>query len=339
MLTPKSKHTHPRWPHGMAVLLVVATFPLIWMGGLVTTYDAGMAVEDWPTTRGYNLLLYPWQTWIAGPWDVFIEHGHRLMGALVGVLTITLNVAVWLRDSRRWMRWVALSALGLVLAQGILGGMRVIQNSHQLALIHGCVGPLFFALTVAIAAFTSRWWNARDLRLQHPAAGKLHRLAVLTFVLAYVQLILGAQLRHLPVNASLGMFRGAVWAHLFFAAVLTVYVLSLAGQIVARYRRRTHLLIPALGISLLLLVQLVLGSATWVVKYSWPTFAVAWEWTQYYTIQSDGMLQSAITTAHVANGSLILATAILLALRSTRLVQRDSSQGPLSGGYLAEAVA
>ena len=62
------------------MVLVCATFPLIWVGGLVTTYEAGMAVPDWPTTYGYNLFLYPWQTWMLGPWDLFIEHGHRLAG-------------------------------------------------------------------------------------------------------------------------------------------------------------------------------------------------------------------------------------------------------------------
>ncbi len=66
------------------MLLVCATFPLIWIGGLVTTYDAGMAVPDWPNTYGYNLFLYPWQTWVSGPWNLFIEHGHRLFGAVVG---------------------------------------------------------------------------------------------------------------------------------------------------------------------------------------------------------------------------------------------------------------
>ena len=67
------------WPHRAAVLLVCATFPLIWVGGLVTTTQAGMAVPDWPNTYGYNLFLYPWQTWLFGPWDLFIEHGHRLL--------------------------------------------------------------------------------------------------------------------------------------------------------------------------------------------------------------------------------------------------------------------
>ena len=81
-------------PHRWAVGVACATFPLIWVGGLVTTYDAGMAVPDWPSTFGYNLFLYPWTTWFFGPWDLFIEHGHRLLGALVGLLTIGLLVSV-----------------------------------------------------------------------------------------------------------------------------------------------------------------------------------------------------------------------------------------------------
>jgi hypothetical protein len=50
-------------PHRWAVALACATFPLLWVGGLVTTTDAGMAVPDWPMTYGYNLFLYPWTTW------------------------------------------------------------------------------------------------------------------------------------------------------------------------------------------------------------------------------------------------------------------------------------
>src|SRR5262249_58169712 len=81
-------------PPRLAVALALVTFPLIWVGGLVTTYDAGMAVPDWPSTYGYNLLLYPWQTWFAGPWDLFIEHGHRLLAAATGVLAIGFVVVV-----------------------------------------------------------------------------------------------------------------------------------------------------------------------------------------------------------------------------------------------------
>src|SRR5437762_12773990 len=133
------------WPHRLAVALALVTFPLIWVGGLVTTYDAGMAVPDWPGTYGYNLLLYPWTTWLAGPWDLFIEHGHRLLGATSGLMTIGFVIVVFAFDRRLSMRFLAIGALALVLGQGLLGGQRVLLGARQIALIHGCVGPLFFA--------------------------------------------------------------------------------------------------------------------------------------------------------------------------------------------------
>src|SRR5258708_9766217 len=89
-----------RWPHRLAVLLACATAVLLWVGGMVTSMKAGMAVPDWPSTYGYNLFLYPWQTWVYGPWDLFVEHGHRLFASLVGLLTIALMISVWLADSR-----------------------------------------------------------------------------------------------------------------------------------------------------------------------------------------------------------------------------------------------
>ena len=90
------------------MLVAVTTFPLIWVGGLVTTYEAGMAVPDWPSTYGHNLFAYPWTTWLFGPWDLFIEHGHRLLAATVGMLTVALATTLWFRDDRRWMRVVGL---------------------------------------------------------------------------------------------------------------------------------------------------------------------------------------------------------------------------------------
>ena len=129
------------WPHRWAVALACATFPLVWVGGLVTTTDAGMAVPDWPNTYGYNLFLYPWQTWLAGPWDIFVEHGHRMLGAVVGMITIGLLAVIWRNERRPWLRWVSLAALGLVIMQGVLGGMRVLLDERTLAMLHGCIGP------------------------------------------------------------------------------------------------------------------------------------------------------------------------------------------------------
>ena len=131
-----------------------------------------MAVPDWPGTYGYNLFLYPWQTWFFGPWDVFIEHGHRLLGAAVGFIAIGLVVVTWWCDSRNWMKWLAVAALVLVILQGVLGGQRVLQNTKQLAQIHGIVGPTFLGLATAILVMTSRWWH--DHQPQRRAAGALH---------------------------------------------------------------------------------------------------------------------------------------------------------------------
>src|SRR3954447_16535005 len=102
-MSSTSQERPSSWPHRLAVALALVTFPVIWVGGLVTTYDAGMAVPDWPGTFGYNLLLYPWQSWLAAPWNLFIEHAHRLLAASAGILSIALVAVVLCADRRRWL--------------------------------------------------------------------------------------------------------------------------------------------------------------------------------------------------------------------------------------------
>ena len=139
---------HPlpsRWPHRIAIALAAVVFPLIWVGGLVTTYDAGMAVPDWPGTYGYNMFLYPVETWITGPFDLLVEHGHRLLGSLSGFIAIALVIVTWKTETRRSVRWFSVALLLLVIGQGVLGGLRVLLDARTLAKLHGCVGPAFFA--------------------------------------------------------------------------------------------------------------------------------------------------------------------------------------------------
>src|SRR5882757_4073426 len=157
-MAPSDQSVRSLWPHRWAVVLACATFPLVWVGGLVTTTDAGMAVPDWPNTYGYNLFLYPWQTWLAGPWDLFVEHGHRMLAATVGLITIGMLVVFMRSERRNWVRGMGFVALGLVIFQGALGGIRVLLDERTLAMLHGMTGPLFFGLTVAIAVFTSQTW-------------------------------------------------------------------------------------------------------------------------------------------------------------------------------------
>ena len=351
--TAQQPESQSRWPHRLAVLLACATFPLIWVGGLVTTYDAGMAVPDWPTTYGYNLFLYPWQTWVFGPWDLFIEHGHRLLGAIVGLLTIALAAALWARDGRHWMRWLGLAAVAGVILQGVLGGLRVRLDARLLAQIHGCVGPAFFALAAALAVCTSRRWlgaggrridcrlslrertffrGAKDDEGQRSEAGvgrlggfRVPHAATATAALAYLQLLLGSQLRHLPVTADATMFRLAVFFHLVVAAALTAHVWIVWWRAEREAPRDRWLLRPARCLAALIGVQLALGGGAWVVNYGWPAWFSGYDWAAGFVVTREGFAQALVTTGHVACGSLILATSVVLTLRSWKVAAERSA--------------
>ena len=134
-----------------------ATFLLIVIGGIVTSTDSGLAVPDWPTTFGYNMFLYPLSEMVGG---ILYEHSHRLMGSLVGILTVGLLVFLLAKDSRKWLKWLGLIALIGVIVQGVLGGLRVTQINRNFAIVHACLAQAFFALLCGIAWFTSRdWWQ------------------------------------------------------------------------------------------------------------------------------------------------------------------------------------
>src|SRR5687768_9043038 len=174
------------WPHRLAVVLACATFPLLFIGGLVTSKGAGLAVPDWPTTFGYNMFLYPWSQMIG---NVFYEHSHRLVASFVGLLSIALAVIFWLRERRAWLRWLAVVALGLVIIQGVLGGLRVILLQPTLAIIHASFAQAFFALTVALALFTSREWRSEPTQAPIVDGGRLLRFATTTTALIYIQIV------------------------------------------------------------------------------------------------------------------------------------------------------
>ena len=308
------------WPHRLAWALACAAFPLIWLGGTVTTYDAGMAVPDWPSTYGYNLFLYPWGTWLFGPRDLFLEHGHRLLGAFVGMLTIALVVSIFLGDRRRWMRVLSLVALAAVTLQGCLGGARVIWDERRLAMLHGCFAPAFFVLCVSMAVFTSRLWRTASPATPRRDAGKLHKIALLMTLLAYVQVVLGAQLRHMPIDAAHGAFRAVVFSHLILAGVVTAHALTLIWIVWFRHYELAALRRPASILALLAAGQLPLGGGAYVVTYFWPNWLSSFRVAASYTIVSTGWLQTVTTTTHAATGSLLLALALLVSLRSFRLL-------------------
>ncbi|HVT88716.1 MAG TPA: COX15/CtaA family protein [Tepidisphaeraceae bacterium] len=188
--------------HRTAQLTAAATLFLIFMGGLVTSHGAGMSVPDWPNSYGYNMFTFPVSKWVGG---IFYEHTHRLMGTVVGVLSIALTIIAFKIEPRRWVRWLAASVLGAVISQGVLGGLRVVFVELNLAIIHACVAQAFFCMAALVAVVTSRWWIETS-----PAArigsNRLVRLAAISVLAIYLQLIVGAMMRHYQAGLAIPDF-------------------------------------------------------------------------------------------------------------------------------------
>ncbi|MFU7560800.1 COX15/CtaA family protein [Roseiconus sp. JC912] len=320
------------WLHRLCVLAVCLVWPLIWVGGLVTTYDAGMAVPDWPGTYGYNLFLYPISTWMFGPFDLFIEHGHRLLGAVVGFVSIAIVIAAFRREQRSWVRGLAVAILLAVISQGALGGVRVLLSDRTIAMIHGCFGPVVFVMCCIAASVTGPRWNTRLYRESHWSGGrKLGWFVVLVGGLAvlfsYTQLALGAQIRHVQPWTTPRMFTLLVATHITSAFVLW----ALTPVLWLLVRRCGDLTLSRLSGWLIWFVgvQILLGTGTWIVNYGWPTVLAFLPVGQGFLVQSKGFIDSIIVTAHVAFGSLILATSAVVLLqvfRQRNLAKASSSE-------------
>src|SRR6266581_158132 len=182
------------WLNRFAWFTAFATLLLICSGGMVTSKGVGLAVPDWPTTFGYNMFLFPFSKWIGG---ILFEHTHRLMGSLVGFLTIILAVWLWLGDDRRWVRNLGVIAVVGVILQGILGGLRVTMMKDQIGIFHACVAQAFLGLLVFIALATTKLWLSLATRhFDSQKFSPIKALAIAITMAIYVQLALGATMQH-----------------------------------------------------------------------------------------------------------------------------------------------
>ncbi len=278
--------------HRVALVNAVATLLLLFIGGLVTSKGAGLAVPDWPTTFGYNMFLYPWSKMIGG---IFYEHSHRLVASAVGLLTLTLAFWLWLREQRKWLRWLGAAALALVVLQGVIGGLRVILLEETLAIIHACLAQAFFALTVSLVLFTSQEWTREPQKIELSEVARVRRLCVLTTAMIYLQGFFGAVVRYTGTGIQL---------HLLVAALVALHVALLGARIMRLRLNEVKLLRPAVILMGLLILQLALGLGSYIGKFTQlgaflPLFAIV-----------------ALRTTHVAAGALMLVTSLALTLRS-----------------------
>ena len=284
-----------------ALLVACATFFLIIAGALVTSHDAGLATNDWPLSNGQGFPK------MVG--NLFWEHGHRMVATTVGLLTIALVVFLFAKEKRRWVRRLGLLALFGVIAQGLLGGLTV-KLSLPLAVsaAHATLAQLFFCTTVSLAVFTSRSWMANRPLVDERPGPPLRYICTAAAATIFLQLILGATLRHsatwdkpLPTDLLLTHVGGAI--------AVTLLLGSASLLVLRRYRGEPFLTRPALIALGLLVVQLSLGVAAYIVRAASPNDPQP----------LNPMV--GVTVAHVACGALVFATTIVLTLRVFKVLR------------------
>lgn len=296
-----------QWLARLALAALAATFPLLIAGGLVTSSQSGMAVPDWPGTYGANMFLYP-VALMADP-RIFLEHTHRLLGALVGLATLIAAGYTFAVDRRSAVRSLAAGLVLLVIAQGLLGALRVIENKLILGFIHGVTAQIFFAGLAVLAVLVR---PSAKLPI-HPSSLLPARVRLLHAVLLgalFMQLVMGALSRHLASDH-------AKWSHVAFSLIVVVIAVIAGSGWLGRFRRGElppHVA-PALrrlGIALhaVVTLQFLLGwVALWAVLVYDPNPKAIPTFDQLADTPVMELAPTILRTVHQANGALLLALA------------------------------
>jgi cytochrome c oxidase assembly protein subunit 15 len=290
----------------LAAAGVAWAFVLICLGAFTTSIGAGMIFPDWPLSNG-SLNPHGWLTNI----NEFAEHSHRLTAGVMSLITIVLAVLLWQREARSWLRKLALYAVGLVFAQAVVGGLRVLLDRLHIetvdtsvgrlfAMLHACLAQAFLCVLVAIALACSRAWLNNKKRAAFTPATR--RLGLICCALLFLQLAIAAVMRHSFAGLAIPTFPWSspdhgllppVWnfrvglnfAHRVMAGIITVALVTLSGKIYAERAATVTVRSVASGLMSLLALQIFLGaSVIWTGRA--PFF----------------------TTAHVIVGAATLAT-------------------------------
>jgi cytochrome c oxidase assembly protein subunit 15 len=320
----------PRWLHAVAVLTALMAMPLLFLGAEVTTKQVGMVDQQglrqpWHL---FSLISEKGLGYFADPsnWGLLIEHSHRTVGWVVGICAIVLAVGLGFAQKNRILRWMGIAALLAVILQGLLGILRV--NLHlgapgmsgyplagrEFALIHGCTAQLVFALLVSVAYLTSSIWD--DGFSEGSENIRLRRLSLVTASLIYLQIIVGAVVRHLDSEL-------APRVHLLVAFGVVAAVTALAWShwntrdCDVRLSRPLSLLVVLVG------VQLFLGVEAWLSKFATGSLLIQLKPLTEYPDLTRSL--------HLLVGSVLFACSVVVALRVYlgRIMATQSGAAPL----------
>lgn len=292
----------PLWLRRFTKFVALSTLFLIFAGAMVTSTGSGLAVPDWPLS--YGMLMPPM---VGG---IFYEHGHRMIAATVGFLTVLQ--AIWLQRSepKRFLRMLGWWSVGAVIAQGLLGGLTVkLLLPKSVSIAHAGLAEIFLCLNVSIAFFASKSFSA----LRHHERGDAPVASTTALVaLVYAQILAGALMRHLgaglaiptiwvipPLNSPAVIVN---FVHRLGAILVAAVVVMIAIRL-ARFETNHPLRVVANFLVLFVAAQILLGM---------------------YTVWSGK--QPVITSLHVMFGALNLAASLVLALTARTLAWRPQRQ-------------
>lgn len=325
--------------HYYVVLTVVTTWVLIWIGGLVTSKQAGMTVPDWPTSFGYNMFLFPISRWTGG---IFYEHVHRLIASGVGLMTVGLTVFLLWGEKRRWLKALGFVVLGMVIVQGIMGGLRVTLIHQGLGFVHGCFGQLFFCTLGAIAVFTSPWWERVTRESSAMVAKWWSKVVIVTTLLIFAQLAIGASMRHAHLGLSITDFPtayGAWWPQISAEQLVAIneqrvaqgFMPTTLGQIYLQMAHRVMAIVITVGVFASFVGLLTQrGINVWLRGWNWlwAILVVMQVTLGIWTIWTGKAAD--IATAHVATGAMLLLTGVVQICLAHRLQNTGTAPRPVS---------
>jgi heme a synthase len=239
--------------------LAIATLILMAIGSATRVMNAGLACPDWPLCYG---TLIPSQQMNL---QVFLEWFHRLDAALIGISTVVLVALSWWyrRVLPAWTPWAALFALGLILFQGVLGGLTVTQLLRfDIVTAHLGTALLFFTTLLIIGI----------LLLPYEAtgtSGKLPWIGLIAAVLVYLQSLSGGLVGSqwaLHQCLLVSQLCSVMNTHLLgvIPASIATLAVTIAGWRTPALSPPVHRLTNLAG--LLLLLQVILGVATFRLR-------------------------------------------------------------------------
>ena len=316
-----------KWLRHYSKLVCVATICLIFAGALVTSHEAGLAVPDWPTTWGENMFLFPPSQWIG---NIFYEHGHRLIASSVGMLTLLLAFWLWRAESRRWVKILGLLALAAVCVQGILGGITVLfLLPAAVSVSHAVLAQTFFVLTILIAYSQSCELEERlHTRPFHQYNSRFFKLSLALAALVYMQLVVGASMRHTGSGLAIPDFptMGGELLPTFSAAALAVindlrFELGLAKvefwQVLIHFAHRVGGVVIALFAAIMFFKSLKdFGGHSGIQGMSHAILYLVIFQFLFGVLTVLTAKSPYVASFHVMLGAVLLGCAVLLALRA-----------------------